>query len=176
MFWMLLLMVLAGTYCIARHAGRCITFQNDALKALKADCDIDARLTEWRLANPGVAIGKSPAGRQLVLERLAAWRRFLRYHPFITDEGFTEFLLNLLNDRGPENPPSKRRHHPKSRRREAAFLFMLPTLRAIRTLPSSQEGGGCVKRTTGGNRSSERTQEILLCMFRITDKAVSISL
>lgn len=105
MFWTLLL---AGTCSIALYVYRDIKFRRIALKATKADCDTGIRLVEWRLANPDVAIAESPIGRRLVLERLAAWKQFLVYHLFIKDDGFSEFLLGLLNDMGPLDPAPKR--------------------------------------------------------------------
>ncbi|GEM_PF-6072055 len=76
---------------------------NEELKALIADCDASEKLVNWRLANPDSYIGDIPLARELVLQRIVAYKHFLKMHPFIKDDGFTEFLYSLLDDH--EEPP-----------------------------------------------------------------------
>lgn len=76
---------------------------NEQLKALIADCDASEKLTNWRLANPDAYIGDISLARELVLQRIVTWKNLLKTHPFIKDDGFTEFLYSLLDDH--EEPP-----------------------------------------------------------------------
>lgn len=68
-----------------------------ALEAAEGECEASSVLLDWRFANPGIPIGLSPEGRRLTLGCIAAWQEFLETHPYIEDNGRTEFLCSLLN-------------------------------------------------------------------------------
>lgn len=70
----------------------------EQLKATIADCDASEELTNWRIANPDICICDDSWARELVIQRIVTYKYFLKTHPFIKDNGFTEFLRSLLDD------------------------------------------------------------------------------
>ena len=75
-------------------------------------CDADDALLEWRLKNPGVYIGLSTVGRTLLGQCIDAYDEFLRTHPFVSDDGYRDFLLSLMNEL-PPRPRKRKRLHTK---------------------------------------------------------------
>lgn len=80
--------------------------------SLKATCDWrDAEyvLYEWRCRNPGVYIGLSSEGRQLVARCIETYREFIATHSYIDGTDHLEWLKSLFGDL----PPKHRKCPPR---------------------------------------------------------------
>lgn len=76
----------------------------DALKALRAECDASIRFLEWYVRNPGVYVGLSHEGRQLLCEWLQALDWFSETHPWADTSKKRLYLLSLFDDLPPKSP------------------------------------------------------------------------
>ncbi len=74
------------------------------LEALIAHCDTANELVGWCMANPDLYIWDVPHAGEIVLRRIAAYRRFIETHPFIKDNGHLSFLESLLSQHEPPPP------------------------------------------------------------------------
>jgi hypothetical protein len=77
-------------------------------KLYRAMCDyLDAHdeLSGWRASNPGVYLGLSDTGKLLLRRTIEAYDTFRRYHPYVEDDGYRDYLLSLFDDL----PPLKRK-------------------------------------------------------------------
>lgn len=104
MFTSWLLVVLIMVFLLARDVRR----GEEQLKATIEDCDASEELTNWRIANPYLCISDDPWARELVIQRIVAWKYFLKTHPFVRDDGLTEFLYSLLDDHKPSSGERRR--------------------------------------------------------------------
>ena len=82
----------------------------EQIKAIFLDCDTAEELIRWRMANPDLYIGDVPQAGEIVLRRIAAYRRLLETHSYIKDNGHLKFLESLLSEREP--PPPWDNHDP----------------------------------------------------------------
>lgn len=119
----LLLVGMAVLFVRSEMEGR------ESLAAICADCDASESFMDWRLRNPGVYIGLSPVGQQLLARRLEAYDRFLKVHKF-RDDSFREhreWLVSLFHDLPPKHPDF--RDHPKQGvQTNVLFFYMIDAL------------------------------------------------
>jgi len=95
-----------------------------ALRTTCRDSDAMSKLIDWRKANPHQYIGESKEGRRLVLECISAWNEFLLAHPNVKDMGHRKFLVALLYEgRPPDPPPPKKERIPERPRKTGAVSF-----------------------------------------------------
>lgn len=83
------------------------------VRAFVAYCvwNVAAReLTCWRSRNPGVYIGLSPEGQQLVFETIEAFDTYQMEYPFKANADYRDYLLSLLNEFPPKTPQCYRPH------------------------------------------------------------------
>ncbi len=152
-FWLAIVSI-AGTLLIA------CWWDNKGQRALYREQDTREALFDWRWQNPGVYLGLSDHGKKLLQEAIEAYDEFLKYWPFIPDDGRREFLLSLYNDLPPNHP--KRSPRPRPRR---AFLFLLSFLKIYSRIEPTMPTNVEVKKNSNENalslvrRFQKRVQE-----------------
>lgn len=89
----------------------------------------EARKTfvEWRYHNPGVYIGLSPKGRNLLIRYLHTYDAWLASHN-LTDRNHYEKLVDLLNDFPPNEPNDMPPSIPKKPRDNLKGLLSFPLI------------------------------------------------
>ncbi len=74
-------------------------------------------LHEWRHSHPYIYLGLSDVGKALLVQAIEAYDQFVRYHPYVRDDEYREWLLSLFNDL----PPPRRKPRPIKKRPWALF-------------------------------------------------------
>ncbi len=79
---------------------------------------------EWRERNPGVYIGLSTEGRDLLAKTLVAYDEFVSTHSNWVDNGHRDFLVSLFHDLPPKHPDG-RPVEKKSVKTDALYFIKL---------------------------------------------------